>query len=101
MLKLSDLKLEDSGQYSIKVENDFHEKWENFTLVVTDKPKVTAAVQEPSDNGFYQYGSHYTLKCGATGYPAPKVSWTFKSCKSYKDCDGKIHHLTSTLETQR
>jgi len=100
MLKLMHLKLEDSGEYKIKVENDFHEKWENFTLIVTDKPKVIATVQEPSDNGLYQYGSHYTLKCSATGYPAPEISWTFKSCKSYDNCNGKIQHHKSTVETK-
>jgi len=100
MLKLMHLKLEDSGDYGIKVENDFHEKWENFTLIVTDKPKIEATVQEPSDNGLYQYGSHYTLKCTATGYPAPEITWTFKRCKSYGNCNGKIHHLKSTVETK-
>ena len=100
MLKLMHLKLEDSGDYRIKVENDFHEKWGNFTLIVTDKPKVIASVQEPSDNGLYQYGSHYTLKCTATGYPAPEITWTFKRCKSYENCNGKIQHLKSTVETK-
>ena len=40
MLRLSNLKLEDSGEYKIKVENGQHEKTETFTLIVTDSPKV-------------------------------------------------------------
>ena len=44
MLKLSDFKFEDSGLYSVRVENGQHEKTENFTLVVTDKPKVIISI---------------------------------------------------------
>ena len=40
MLRLSNLKLEDSGEYKIKVENGQHDKTETFTLIVTDSPKV-------------------------------------------------------------
>ena len=54
MLQLTGLKLRDAGQYSVKVENDFHVKWENFTLEVTDPPAVTLAVMEPGDGGLYQ-----------------------------------------------
>ena len=44
MLKLNRLRLEDSGDYSIKVENEFHVKWENFSLEVTDRPKMELTV---------------------------------------------------------
>ena len=54
LLQLTGLKLRDAGQYSVKVENDFHVKWENFTLEVTDPPAVTLAVMEPGDGGLYQ-----------------------------------------------
>ena len=58
MLQLTGLELRDAGQYSVKVENDFHVKWENFTLEVTDPPAVTLAVMEPGDGGLYQVIIH-------------------------------------------
>ena len=87
MLKLSSLRLEDSGQYRIKVENDFNVNWMNFTLEVTDKPKVTVSVVEPAVMGLYQYGGHYTLRCTATGYPPPEITWTFRRCSDYDECE--------------
>ena len=97
MLRLSNLRLEDSGQYRIKVENGQHEKWENFTLVVTEPIKVSVRVLElQTSAGLYQFGVHYTLRCLATGYPAPSISWTFKPCADYKVCQGKPESLDST-----
>ena len=98
MLKLNRLRLEDSGDYSIKVENEFHVLWENFSLEVTDKPKMELTVLEPSDNGLYQVGKPYTLQCTATGHPRPEISWTFKACKSYQECEETLQHLSSTKE---
>ena len=40
MLRLSNLRVEDSGEYRIHVKNEGHEKTEVFTLIVTDRPKV-------------------------------------------------------------
>ena len=100
MLRLSNLRLEDSGQYRIKVENGQHHKWENFTLVVTEPISVSARVLEQSSSGLYQFGVHYTLRCLATGYPAPSVSWTFKPCTDYKVCKGKPENLDSTKDTK-
>ena len=34
-----------------------------------------------------------------SGYPAPKVTWTFKSCESYEECNGETVHLTATKES--
>ena len=98
MLKLSKLKLDDSGDYSIKVENDFHVKWENFSLEVTDKPQVSLSVLEPADNGLYQVGKPYSLQCTGTGYPVPKITWTFKRCQSYNNCETHKQHYGSSAE---
>ena len=98
MLRLSMLRLEDTGDYSIKVENQFHVRWENFTLEVTDRPKLELSVLEPDDNGLYQVGSPYTLQCSGTGHPRPRLSWTFKRCGSYQDCEDSSQHLTSAKE---
>ena len=92
------ISIADSGVYSSKVTNGIETKWMNFSLIVTDDPKVKVFVIEKTDNGLYQNGSEYTLKCTATGYPAPKISWTFKSCKSYNKCYGPITNLVSTLD---
>ena len=99
MLRLSNLRVEDSGEYRIHVKNEGHEKTEVFTLIVTDRPKISLAVLEPSEDGLYQVGVHHTLRCLASGYPAPKVTWTFKSCESYEDCNGETVHLTPTKES--
>ena len=40
LAKTSMLRLEDSGEYRVRVANDQEEKWENFTLVVTEPVKV-------------------------------------------------------------
>merc|ERR1719400_1381702 len=98
MLKLANLKLEDSGQYSLKVENDFHVKWENFSLTVTDKPVVSVRLVEASQGGLYQVGRHYTLQCTATGNPLPQITWTFKPCQSYNNCGDNKQHFASTVE---
>jgi hypothetical protein len=87
MLKLSSLRLEDSGEYRVKVENEFNTNWLNFTLEVTDKPKVSVSVVEPANLGLYQYGGQYTLRCAATGFPPPEITWTFQRCSDYGECE--------------
>lgn len=98
MLKLKNLKLRDSGEYVVKVENDFHVKFENFSLVVTEKPKVSASVVEVTAGGLYQYGDQYTLRCTATGYPVPKIQWTFKKCRDYNKCEKRKEIKYRTTE---
>ena len=100
MLKLSNLKLENSGHYSLKVENDFHVKWENFSLIVTDKPTASVRILEASEGGLYQVGREYTLQCTATGNPVPQITWTFKPCQSYNNCGDKTEQIASTVEAQ-
>ena len=47
MLRLSNLRLEDSGEYRVRVANDQEEKWENFTLVITEPVKVFNRARPP------------------------------------------------------
>ena len=98
MLKLSQLQLANSGLYSLKVENDFHVKWENFSLTVTSAPEMSLGVVEAGDGGLYQVGRQYTLQCSARGSPVPRISWTFKQCQSYNNCQDRIEHFASTVE---
>ena len=98
MLKLDNLKVTDAGEYVVKVENGFHVKLENFTLVVKDPPKVQARVFEPSDGGLYQKGHQYTLQCTATGSPVPRIQWTFKRCNGYNACVKKKETKYRTKE---
>ena len=98
LLRLTRLRVEDSGEYTVTVDNGEHQQTETFTLIVTDRPKVSLAVLEPSEAGLYQHGAHQTLRCVARGYPAPKLSWTFKPCESYLSCAGDTQHLAATKE---
>ena len=98
MLKLSQLQLTDSGLYSLKVENDFHVKWENFSLTVTSVPEMSVDVLEAGEGGLYQVGREYTLQCSARGSPVPRITWTFKQCQSYNNCEERLEHYASTVE---
>ena len=62
MLRLKDLKLEDSGEYRAHVDNGEQEHWENLTLIVTVRPTVVVSVVENPENGLYLYAGQYTLR---------------------------------------
>ena len=47
LAKTSMLRLEDSGEYRVRVANDQEEKWENFTLVITEPVKVFNRARPP------------------------------------------------------
>ena len=97
-LKLERLRLQDSGEYAIKVENQFEIKWENFTLEVRDRPAVELSVLEAAEAGLYQLGRSYTLQCSATGHPAPDISWSFQRCRGYSQCEGRAEPRASTVQ---
>ena len=96
MLKLQQLQLEDSGEYKVKVTNGVMEKELNFTVVISQEPIIRTRVVEAATMGLYQHGGHYTLKCSASGYPAPEISWSFRNCSEYDRCTGRKKHLPST-----
>ena len=62
MLRLKELKLEDSGEYRVHVTNGEQDHWENLTLIVTVRPTVAVSVLETPENGLYMYGGQYTLR---------------------------------------
>jgi len=98
MLKLSHLQLEDSGEYKVKVDNGEEQKWMNFTVIVNQEPIITTSIVEPAVMGLYQFGGHYTLRCEASGYPPPEITWSFRNCSTYGSCDGPKKHLISRME---
>jgi hypothetical protein len=62
MLRVKDLKLEDSGEYRVHVTNGEQDHWENLTLIVTVRPTVAISVQETPESGLYMYGGQYTFR---------------------------------------
>jgi len=100
MLRLRGLELKDSGEYRVRVENQFNVKWENFTLIITQPPKVEMMVTNPPDSGLYQLGKLYKLRCSSVGYPRPRIDWTFVKCSGYGKCQKTTENLAHTKEKE-
>ncbi|XP_072155042.1 cell adhesion molecule Dscam1 isoform X22 [Bemisia tabaci] len=84
LLSLSQLSLEDSGNYSCTVTNLAGSISHSSVLKVKVPPRW---IVEPSDKAFAQ-GSDAKVECKADGFPRPQVAWkkaTGKSPGDYKD----------------
>ena len=56
---------------------------------------MTASVVKKSR--FYEKGAEYAVKCSAKGFPLPRISWLFKPCSSYVDCDNSRKRVLSHM----
>ena len=100
MLRLPALTLADAGQYRVRVATADLVQEEKFLLVVTDPPRVTV-VAPPAPGGLYRHGSQQTIRCTATGFPAPVITWTFKPCEEPGRCESDARPIAASSNKQR
>ncbi|MED6279424.1 hypothetical protein CHARACLAT_000781, partial [Characodon lateralis] len=79
-LEIKDVCQEDAGLYMVVLKNNaaLLERRLNITLVVNVPPEIyekkAAAPSSP-----YRSGSSQTLKCTASGFPVPNISWKWRA----------------------
>ncbi|CAG2053296.1 unnamed protein product [Timema podura] len=82
-LKINNVDIDDSGNYSVRSENKHGTKWIHFSLVVWDKPRVEII----GANNFFNQGKRYEIKCKVKGFPAPRVRWFIRYCRIPNECE--------------
>ncbi|KAI5733630.1 hypothetical protein M8J76_014037, partial [Diaphorina citri] len=82
-LYIRQLKLEDSGNYTLKAFTDRNERVLNFTLHVESRPQVSLVPLMT----YYSVDEVYEMVCSVRGYPVPKVTWSFQKCDNVRRCD--------------
>ncbi|XP_004768021.1 hemicentin-1 isoform X1 [Mustela putorius furo] len=71
-LELRSVKFSDAGEYLCVVSNEGGSSAASVFLTVQEPPKVTVMPRNQSFTG----GSEVSIRCSATGYPKPKLTWT-------------------------
>ncbi|XP_047561044.1 hemicentin-1 isoform X2 [Lutra lutra] len=71
-LELRSVKFSDAGEYLCVVSNEGGSSAASVFLTVQEPPKVTVMPKNQSFTG----GSEVSIRCSATGYPKPKITWT-------------------------
>ncbi|XP_044243814.3 hemicentin-1 isoform X3 [Ursus arctos] len=71
-LELRNVKFSDAGEYLCVVSNEGGSSAASVFLTVQEQPKVTVMPKNQSFTG----GSEVSIRCSATGYPKPKITWT-------------------------
>ncbi|XP_072686973.1 hemicentin-1 isoform X2 [Canis lupus baileyi] len=71
-LELRTVKFNDAGEYQCVVSNEGGSSAASVFLTVQEPPKVTVMPKNQSFTG----GSEVSIRCSATGYPKPKITWT-------------------------
>ncbi len=100
MLRVNKLSLSKAGTYTVRVFNEANEtKTENFTLIVRSEPTVHATALSPQ--GLYKLGQEYTLKCSVQGFPLPEITWLFKPCTTYNDCNATDYNRIADINQRR
>nr|CAD7437607.1 unnamed protein product [Timema bartmani] len=84
-LKINNVGILDTGNYSLKSENDNGTTWKNFSLVVLDVPNVGII----DANSYYNQGQRYKIRCNVVGYPTPRIRWFIRYCWIPNEC-GKV-----------
>ncbi|XP_047376655.1 hemicentin-1 isoform X2 [Sciurus carolinensis] len=72
-LELRSVKVSDAGEYHCVVSSEGGTAAASVFLTVQEPPKVTVMPKNQSFTG----GSEVSIMCSATGYPKPKIAWTF------------------------
>uniref|UniRef100_A0A8D2B9D0 Hemicentin-1 n=1 Tax=Sciurus vulgaris TaxID=55149 RepID=A0A8D2B9D0_SCIVU len=72
-LELRNVKVSDAGEYHCVVSSEGGTAAASVFLTVQEPPKVTVMPKNQSFTG----GSEVSIMCSATGYPKPKIAWTF------------------------
>ncbi|XP_046395361.1 vascular endothelial growth factor receptor 2-like [Ischnura elegans] len=80
-LKIRNIVESDAGIYQLKASANENEEIENVTLYVHAKPTAALVMDEEPKKLHYTYKENITIRCEATGYPNPNITWYFKSCK--------------------
>ncbi|XP_034866567.1 hemicentin-1 isoform X2 [Mirounga leonina] len=71
-LELRSVKFNDAGEYHCVVSNEGGSSAASVFLTVQEPPKVTVMPKNQSFTGGYEV----SIRCSATGYPKPKITWT-------------------------
>nr|CAD7196039.1 unnamed protein product [Timema douglasi] len=82
-LKINNVDIDDTGNYSVRSENKHGTKWIHFSLVVWDKPRVEII----GANNFFNQGKRYEIECKVKGFPAPRVRWFIRYCRIPHECE--------------
>uniref|UniRef100_A0A1B6CIS1 Receptor protein-tyrosine kinase n=1 Tax=Clastoptera arizonana TaxID=38151 RepID=A0A1B6CIS1_9HEMI len=89
-LKIIGPDIDDSGVYTIKVDNDAFQKEMKLKLFV----KATASLRIEGNNlGYYMAKKNHTVDCQVKAYPKPAVKWYFRECPDYPKCISQFSPL--------
>ncbi|XP_071961019.1 neuronal cell adhesion molecule-like isoform X3 [Antedon mediterranea] len=90
---ISDIQIEDAGNYQCYGISDDYDISRNFELIVEASPTW---VSEPADVGIAP-GETATITCEATGIPQPAISWLINGAEPPQDSRRTINGNTVTL----
>ncbi|XP_044528060.1 hemicentin-1 [Gracilinanus agilis] len=72
-LEINSVKFTDAGEYNCVVSNEGGSMVASVFLSVQEPPKVTVMPKSQS----FTTGSEVSIMCSSTGYPKPKIVWTY------------------------
>ncbi|KAK1804016.1 hypothetical protein P4O66_020001, partial [Electrophorus voltai] len=74
-LRIMEVEVEDSGIYACHAANGFGSVSLNFTLIVIEKPRFSQPMKMRRRVLEQPVGSSVRLKCLASGFPTPVITW--------------------------
>ncbi|XP_038603778.1 vascular endothelial growth factor receptor kdr-like [Tachyglossus aculeatus] len=81
-LTIRDVKLKYAGLYTVVLSNPQYGLSENHSiqLVINERPKIYEKETDLNEMEPVLLGSEHTLRCTASGVPAPSISWSWEPC---------------------